>query len=99
MQEEETTLATSDPGHVTYGSLVHPLSILRREPPRLTTREIEILGQAADGYDRQQVADSLFLSKRTVDFHLTNVFRKLRARSLIHAVNIARKAGILAEPD
>lgn len=97
MQDEETTLVTATPGHGSYSAPGHPLSILRRDAPRLTSRETEILGEVAKGHDRQQVADTLFLSKRTVDFHLTNVFRKLSARSLIHAVNIARKAGIIAE--
>jgi DNA-binding NarL/FixJ family response regulator len=43
----------------------------------LTLRELEVLGLVAEGYSNQAVADQLCVSKRAVEKHLGNVFRKL----------------------
>ncbi|ANP51050.1 DNA-binding CsgD family transcriptional regulator/DNA-binding transcriptional ArsR family regulator [Streptomyces griseochromogenes] len=43
----------------------------------LTERERRIAALAADGMDNQTIATSLFVSRRTVEFHLTHVYRKL----------------------
>ncbi|MFN3691238.1 MAG: LuxR C-terminal-related transcriptional regulator, partial [Fimbriimonadales bacterium] len=48
-----------------------------RKPVRLTKREIEVLSLIAQGRSSQEVADALFVSKRTVDFHLANIYEKL----------------------
>ena len=37
---------------------------------RLTRREVEILSLIVEGHSSKKVADLLFVSKRTVDFHL-----------------------------
>jgi len=33
------------------------------------------------GFSNREVAETLFLSRKTVEFHLTNVYRKLGVRS------------------
>ena len=47
----------------------------------LTTREREVAGLVAEGRSNKQVAAALFLSDRTVEYHLSAVFRKLGVRS------------------
>jgi DNA-binding NarL/FixJ family response regulator len=47
----------------------------------LTPREREISELVAAGKTNREIADSLVVSVRTVDFHLRNVFKKLGVRS------------------
>ena len=43
----------------------------------LTASERRIAELAADGLTNRQIADALFVTPRTVEGHLTQVFRKL----------------------
>ena len=57
-----------------------------RSAGQLTARETEILKLAARGMSNKEVADTLFLSLRTVKAHLTNIFNKLGCGSRIDAI-------------
>jgi len=47
----------------------------------LTPREAEIARRAADGASNQEIGEALFLSPRTVETHLSAVYRKLGVRN------------------
>lgn len=54
-------------------------SPLARGPAaRLTPREFEVAREVASGLTNADAARRLFISERTVEFHLSRVFRKLR---------------------
>jgi DNA-binding NarL/FixJ family response regulator len=44
---------------------------------QLTEREVELLHLVADGLTNDEIAEQLTLSARTVERHLSNVYRKL----------------------
>jgi DNA-binding CsgD family transcriptional regulator len=48
---------------------------------RLTPREQEVAALAASGLPTREIAVASFLSQKTVEYHLTRVYRKLGVRS------------------
>ena len=59
----------------------------------LSEREMEILRLAARGMSNQDIASKLFLSRRTVQAHLGNIFRKMDVGSRTEAILAALKRG------
>jgi DNA-binding CsgD family transcriptional regulator len=49
----------------------------------LTETERAVASLVAEGLSNQQVADRMFLSRHTVDFHLRHIFRKLGVGSRV----------------
>ena len=62
---------------------------------RLTNRELEVLGHAVEGKFARQIADDMHISKRTVDFHLDNIYGKLRARNRFEAMRLGLRLGLV----
>jgi DNA-binding NarL/FixJ family response regulator len=52
----------------------------RREEPlsELTERERQVLALMAEGYSNRAIAETIFVSERAVERHVTNIFAKLR---------------------
>ena len=61
----------------------------------LSTRELEVLGLAADGDSVKEIAGRLYLSGGTVRNYLSAVIAKTGARNRLDAIRIARKGGWL----
>lgn len=61
---------------------------------RLSARELQVLRSVAEGQVTEDIASRLCVSPRTVQFHLKNVFRKLRVRNRLEAINAAMALGI-----
>lgn len=59
---------------------------------RLTTRELEVLGQLAAGRDRRGIARVLGVSPHTVRTHIQKIFVKLDVHSVIEALALLRAA-------
>lgn len=59
----------------------------RLDVPCLTSQELHIGQLASAGYSNRQIAETLFLAIRTVEFHLSSVYRKLAisGRSELHS--------------
>lgn len=65
-----------------------------RIPGGLTPRELEVLRLMADGLTNQDIADMLFLSRRTVTSHATAILGKLGFSSRTAAVAYAIRHGL-----
>lgn len=63
--------------------------------PRLTPRELEILGLVAAGYTNPQIGERLYISVSTVNFHLHNILEKLDAKTRTEAVSTAVRDGLI----
>ena len=65
----------------------------------LTARETEVLSMAASGLKNQEMAERLFVSKRTVEAHLASIFSKLKVNSRTEAILHALKEGLISLED
>jgi two-component system nitrate/nitrite response regulator NarL len=77
-------------------------SLVRRSQPltvpvtgRLTKRELEVLRLLADGLRQDEIAEHLFISRKTVGTHVANILRKLGVHSQIQAVALAYREELL----
>lgn len=62
----------------------------------LTKREEEVLIYAFQGLKNSEIASRLYVSKKTIDFHLTNIYQKLRAKNRVQAITQALKMRVLS---
>ncbi|MEZ4861256.1 MAG: response regulator transcription factor [Caldilineaceae bacterium] len=60
----------------------------------LTEREIEVLVYVARGYSNQDIANTLFISERTVRTHVSNILSKLHLANRTQAALYALKEGL-----
>jgi DNA-binding NarL/FixJ family response regulator len=51
----------------------------------LTTRELEILRLVAEGLSNEEIGKRVFISRKTVKTHLTNIFDKLQVNNRFKA--------------
>lgn len=61
----------------------------------LSNREREVLHLAAHGYTNAEIAERLFISRRTVETHRANAMRKLNLGSQTELLRYALQRGIL----
>jgi DNA-binding NarL/FixJ family response regulator len=61
----------------------------------LTSREIEVLGQIAEGNRNRDIGEKLFITEETVKVHIKNIMGKLGASDRTQAVAIAIRRGII----
>jgi len=61
----------------------------------LTAREQEIMRLLAEGFSVKKIAQSLFISFRTVENHRTSIFRKLNVNNSAELVHYATRLGII----
>jgi DNA-binding NarL/FixJ family response regulator len=67
-----------------------------RGPDDLTAREAEVLRLVAEGWTNQQIADALFITRKTASVHVSNIMGKLGASNRGEAAAIAHRLGIVA---
>ena len=72
-----------------------PRRATRANAAGLTPRESEVLELLAAGRRNAEIAQQLYLSRRTVDHHVSALLRKLDAGSRVEAVASAQRLGLL----
>ncbi len=61
----------------------------------LSKREHEIIRLLCDGNSNKKIADSLFISHKTVDTHRTNIMQKLNVHNIAELIRFCYRNGIL----
>ena len=64
----------------------------------LTARELEILQLVLAGYTNKAIAAEIYISEKTVEFHLDHIYSKLGVRTRLMAGVWALQQGIGTEP-
>jgi len=62
---------------------------------QLSDREIEILSLISKGFSNQEISEKLFISKRTVDKHRSNIIEKTGSKNTASLVMYAIRKGII----
>ena len=62
---------------------------IEKNTAQLTTREIEIVKLIMEEYSSEEIAEKLFISKRTVDTHRKNIIQKTSTRTLVGLIKFA----------
>ncbi|HET9587749.1 MAG TPA: helix-turn-helix transcriptional regulator [Anaerolineales bacterium] len=63
----------------------------------LTARELEILQLVLQGYTNKAIAAEIFVSEKTVEFHLDHIYTKIGLRTRMMAGIWALQQGIFVE--
>ena len=61
----------------------------------LTRREVQVLTLVIDGKSSKEVAEQIYISKRTVDYHLANIYKKLDVTNRVQAFREATRRNLL----
>jgi DNA-binding NarL/FixJ family response regulator len=65
------------------------------EEPKLTDRELEILKLISQEYSNAQIANTLFISERTVETHRKNMLRKTNNKTIVGLLKYALERQII----
>ncbi len=68
------------------------------QPAPLTPRETEVLDFIAKGLPNREIADRLYITERTVKFHVSSLLHKLDASNRTEAVSLAAQRGLIQPP-
>ena len=64
----------------------------------LTSREAEVLSLVADGLSNGEIAERLFISRKTASVHVSNILGKLGVSTRVQAAALAHRQGLLRGP-
>jgi DNA-binding NarL/FixJ family response regulator len=62
----------------------------------LTARELEVLRLVAEGHSNGEIAERLFISRKTASVHVSNILAKLDVTTRVQAAAVAHRLGLAA---
>ena len=62
----------------------------------LSEREIDVLRLLADGLPSREIGEKLYISKRTVDFHLAHIYEKLEVHNRVLAIKRGEELDLMS---
>jgi DNA-binding NarL/FixJ family response regulator len=74
---------------------IRPAIPVKSAPLQLTRREAEVLGLLAQGLSNREIAGVMWLSDRTVERHITSVYRKIGVARRSEATAFALRHGVV----
>ena len=92
--EIETDQPPATPTVRTHGPTDPPAPCTVGALGSLSAREREVLAALAEGLTNRELAERLFISERTANRHLSNIFVKLGVRNRTAAARVAIDAGL-----
>jgi len=86
---------------VVASKLMQHISRVEEQPlaEPLTDRECEVLALLAQGKSNKEIAAELFITQRTVKFHVSSIMGKLGAGNRTEAVTLAAQRGLIRLTD
>jgi DNA-binding CsgD family transcriptional regulator/tetratricopeptide (TPR) repeat protein len=76
------------------GDASEPAAGEAEAPYGLTARELEVLRLVADGRSNGQIAEELFISRKTASVHVSNILSKLDVSTRVEAAALAHRRGL-----
>ncbi|SDZ30421.1 helix-turn-helix transcriptional regulator [Herbiconiux ginsengi] len=81
--------------HTTEGAGTDSASATARDLVTLSRRELEVLGLLAQGLSNKEIAGVMWLSDRTVERHITGLYRKIGVARRSEATAFALRHGVV----
>jgi DNA-binding NarL/FixJ family response regulator len=69
------------------------------DPLGLTGREAEVIRLVAAGRSNQQIADELFITRKTASVHVSNILGKLGVANRVEAAAVAQRLGLVGDEE
>jgi DNA-binding NarL/FixJ family response regulator len=63
-------------------------------PEALSPREVEVLALVTEGLTYKQIGEKLFVSERTVKYHMAEIISRLHVNGRLDAIEYARRTGL-----
>jgi DNA-binding NarL/FixJ family response regulator len=69
-------------------------SVEKAPLPSLSTREVEVLTLVAQGLSYKEAGAKLFVTERTIKYHMGEIVRRLHLRNRAQVIEYARRSGL-----